>query len=197
VAVADSQFSTEGVNPRVARSRAAILAAASDLLIEGGLSALTVDAVSDRSGVSKTTMYRHWSSRDELVVDTFRYLTPDLHLPPDALSFEARLQDLVAQVVDAFRSPGWQAMLPSLLEAARHSASIQSLRHRMDQNQAELFDAVLADGIASGCLPKDCPIEEARLQILGPIQMATIHRPELVDRRLGERFVELFLASRR
>ena len=51
-------------DPRVARSRTAVLDAATHLLVTGGPAAVTVDAVVAESGVAKSTIYRHWRSRD-------------------------------------------------------------------------------------------------------------------------------------
>jgi TetR/AcrR family transcriptional regulator, regulator of autoinduction and epiphytic fitness len=46
-------------DPRVERSRTAVLDAAAGLLLEGGVPALTVEAVVERSGVARSTIYRH------------------------------------------------------------------------------------------------------------------------------------------
>ncbi|MBN2623081.1 MAG: helix-turn-helix transcriptional regulator, partial [Acidimicrobiales bacterium] len=51
------------VDPRIERSREQILAAAIDLLREVGYGGLTIEAVAARSGVAKSTIYRHWSSK--------------------------------------------------------------------------------------------------------------------------------------
>jgi len=48
---------------------AASLAAAYELLTEFGLSGVSIDEVSRRSGVAKTTIYRHWPSRTALLFD--------------------------------------------------------------------------------------------------------------------------------
>jgi len=53
----------------VRRSKEAVMAATYELLQETGLGGLTVDAVSERSGVAKTTIYRHWPTRSALVID--------------------------------------------------------------------------------------------------------------------------------
>ena len=58
-------------DPRVARSRAAVLAATVDLLGELGHAGTTVEAIAERSGVAKTTIYRHWPSRAPLLIDAF------------------------------------------------------------------------------------------------------------------------------
>lgn len=47
----------------------AILGAALDVLVEQGASGLTMDAVAAHAGVSKATIYRRWTSREDLIVD--------------------------------------------------------------------------------------------------------------------------------
>jgi AcrR family transcriptional regulator len=158
---------------------------------------LTIEGVVERSGVAKTTVYRHWASRDELVVDTYRHLSPDLVEPDAALPFEDRLRSIVRQHVVALSAPGWAEIYPSLIEAARYSASVRSLRRRMDERQAEVVDTVLCQGVAAGQLAPDLDIEEARLQLIGPLILAMLVRPEMLDAAWGDRLVELFLASRR
>src|SRR5215475_14064822 len=54
---------------RVQRSKKPVLAAAHELLSQPGLGGVSVDAVSERSGVAKTTIYRHWRSRTALLLD--------------------------------------------------------------------------------------------------------------------------------
>ena len=59
----------EGVDPRVLLSRERVLTATLDLLTEAGLDDLTIDDISRRSRVAKTTIYRHWPNRSALVID--------------------------------------------------------------------------------------------------------------------------------
>jgi AcrR family transcriptional regulator len=54
-------------DPRVARTRAAVLNAGIDLLAERGYPGFTIDAIVARTGIAKTTIYRHWPSRDSLL----------------------------------------------------------------------------------------------------------------------------------
>lgn len=58
-------------DPRLARTRARALTAAYELLLEVGFGQVTMDGVSARSGVAKSTLYRHWASRDELLREAF------------------------------------------------------------------------------------------------------------------------------
>ena len=57
------------VDPRVLVSRERVLTTTLDLLTEAGLDELTIDDISRRSGVAKTTIYRHWPNRSALVID--------------------------------------------------------------------------------------------------------------------------------
>jgi AcrR family transcriptional regulator len=66
--------------------------AATALLLEGGPTAITIDGVVARSGVAKSTVYRHWTTRDELVVDVFDHIAPKLEAPDPTLGFEDALR---------------------------------------------------------------------------------------------------------
>lgn len=57
--------------PRDTAHEGRILAAATELLLEGGVAACTVEAVSKRSGVSKPTIYRRWPQRTALAIEAF------------------------------------------------------------------------------------------------------------------------------
>ena len=58
------------VNTRSEIAVTKIRRAAADLLLADGPSAFSIDAVARRSGVAKTTIYRHFDNARELLVDT-------------------------------------------------------------------------------------------------------------------------------
>lgn len=53
-----------------------ILTATLDLLAENGYDALTIEAVAAKAKVGKATIYRRWSSKSELVIDTISSMSP-------------------------------------------------------------------------------------------------------------------------
>lgn len=60
-------------NPRLDGSRdEAIVAAAAELLAEVGYDAMSIDAIASRAGVGKATIYRRWSGKAALTLDTVR-----------------------------------------------------------------------------------------------------------------------------
>ena len=57
--------------PRARENEVRALESAHELLLENGVAACTVEAVSRRSGVSKPTIYRRWPHRTALAIDAF------------------------------------------------------------------------------------------------------------------------------
>ncbi|MDQ2852785.1 MAG: TetR/AcrR family transcriptional regulator, partial [Actinomycetota bacterium] len=63
------------IDPRVALSRERVLSATLELLTESGLGGLTIEEVSKRSGVAKTTIYRQWTNRNSIIIDACLRMT--------------------------------------------------------------------------------------------------------------------------
>jgi AcrR family transcriptional regulator len=55
--------------PRSKKAQNAILEAAAELLLAQGLGAVSMDAVAQRAGVSKATIYRWWPTKETLALD--------------------------------------------------------------------------------------------------------------------------------
>src|SRR5947199_6861609 len=56
----------------LAPTRERLLAAAQELIEDGGYGAASVAAIAERAGVAAGTLYRHFSSKEELFVELFR-----------------------------------------------------------------------------------------------------------------------------
>src|ERR1700729_2931520 len=87
-AAASGEADAAGAGVRVRRSRSRVLTTAFELLSESGVGGFTVDEVSRRSGVAKTTIYRHWPSREALVIDAASRISAEQEVP-DTGSLEA------------------------------------------------------------------------------------------------------------
>ena len=88
----------KALDERVRRSRATVLDATTQLLFERGFGGATVDEIARRSGVAKTTIYRHWPTRTDLLRNACSTLSTPLDTP-DAGSLEADMTALMTNLL--------------------------------------------------------------------------------------------------
>lgn len=96
---------TQPAGARSRRVHEAALAAARSLLAEGGLGAATVDAISERSGVSKATLYKHWPSRTAIAAEAFGRDMAEAVPLPDTGSTAGDLTEYLVRVSAFYASP--------------------------------------------------------------------------------------------
>lgn len=92
----------------------AILRATAELLVSIGYSALTLAAVAERAGTTKTALYRRWSSKAQLVHEA-AFPTPATTLMPASGDLATDIRALVAGSRSIFTDPVTRAALPGLL----------------------------------------------------------------------------------
>ncbi|MFG3405727.1 TetR/AcrR family transcriptional regulator [Streptomyces sp. NPDC048142] len=113
--------------PRSTAADAAILEATRASLVDLGWSKLTMGDVATRAGVAKTTLYRRWASKNELVVDAVAVLFDELELP-DLGSLAADVQGVVLQFAALLERPETRTALMAVIA---ESTRDDSLRHRI------------------------------------------------------------------
>lgn len=118
------------VDPRAQRSRHAVLAATYALLSERGVGGVSVDEVSRRCGVAKTTIYRHWPSRAALLLDACSTLNRPAPTP-DTGSLRGDLRLLADALANDLRSARWATVLPSILDGAERDPDFAQLHHQL------------------------------------------------------------------
>lgn len=184
----------EHLDPRIVRTREAVLDAATALLVEGGPDAVTMDGVVQRSGVAKSTIYRHWSGRDELLTEVFDHNAPHIETPPVELGFREALEYVMAQVVDALNDPRWSELMPALMLLKMHEAGPARLEAELKDEQAQALTEALRRGVAEGIVAEDCTRQQAMVLLIGPLVFARISGLVQLDTGLAKRAVTGFLA---
>ncbi|MFE9257489.1 TetR/AcrR family transcriptional regulator [Streptomyces sp. NPDC006879] len=124
--------------PRNAAADRAILAATREALVELGWSKLTMGDVSSRAGVAKTTLYRRWAGKNELVVDAVAELFDELKLP-DRGSLEADIEGVVLQFAALLERPEAKtALMAVVAESTRDEALRERIRSAIVDRQKHL-----------------------------------------------------------
>lgn len=187
------------MDPRIARTHAAVMAAATELLVEGGAEAMTVDAVVARSGVAKSTLYRHWATRDELVADVFGANAPVLATPAPELDFISALRSLMQELVATLADERWQRLLPALLALRAQHSGVADLDSELKAQQHRIFADVLQRGVDEGLVRPDAldDLDRSITLIAGPLLMAALLDTAPLDPSLADSCVDQFLSSHR
>jgi AcrR family transcriptional regulator len=111
--------------PRDPRIDAAILRATAELLVEIGYSNITMAAVAERAGTTKTALYRRWSSKAELVHEAAFPAAPTaIETPPGDITADIRAMIDAARAV--FTSPLVRAALPGLISDMAADADLNA-----------------------------------------------------------------------
>jgi AcrR family transcriptional regulator len=133
--------------PRDPGVEAAILAATFAQLIEVGYAALTIEAVAAAAGVGKTTIYRRWPAKRDLVVAALGRETPFSPLPLD-VDARTALAIFVRQAIAMLIDSGAVRILGSLLvEERREPGLLVAFRQRILEPRRGLVEGMLRAGI--------------------------------------------------
>jgi AcrR family transcriptional regulator len=111
--------------PRSEEAHRAILAAVIELLPEHGLGGLTIEAVAARAGVGKTTIYRHWDTKNDMVVEALRGLSP-AGSPPDTGSLAGDLEAVVTLQRDRLEASTLPRVMPRILSEASEDPELHA-----------------------------------------------------------------------
>lgn len=187
---------SDETDPRVTRSRARVLDAVASLLVENGVRGVTVDAVMGRSGVARATVYRHWPTRQALVLAGLRHL-----LPPPAPqttvtgTLAQRLTSVLAGLARQMEVEPWAHAIPALLDAARREPEIATATTQFVAERQAPVRAVLREAVEGGSLPH-LEVETALAQLLGPLVYRRLLTSEPLSEELCASIVADFLHSR-
>ncbi|WP_422740643.1 TetR/AcrR family transcriptional regulator [Micromonospora sp. WMMD729] len=148
-----------------------------------GYGRLSIEAVARRAGVSKTAVYRRWSSKLDLVVEIVAAAAHGKLPVLDTGTLRGDLALLFQAVAHALRHPLASQIIPDLLaEAARNPAIDETLRQVLRTRQQEIGGRLVTRAVQRGELPADTDPDAAVDLIVGPLYWRlAIARQPLTD----------------
>jgi AcrR family transcriptional regulator len=155
--------------PRSERARRAILQAANELLEGEGFAAVTVEAIAERAGVSKATVYRWWPNKAAVVMDGFlSTVSSEVPFPHTGRAREdIRLH--MQRLTEAFGGKIGRTVAALIAEGQTDPELAEALRSRwLSVRRAEARE-ILELGIERGELREDLDLEVAVDVLYGPI----------------------------
>jgi AcrR family transcriptional regulator len=184
--------------PRSERAQQAILAAASDLLYEQGVSAMNVAVVAERAGVSKATIYRWWPSKELLALDAFAtdWETLSPVQSPDTGSLRGDLHERFRIFWRLLRARPLGRVLSGLVAHAQGDPAFAELyRERFLEPRRAATREIFERAIARGEIPADSDLEVALDLLYGALLHRLFQGHAALDDHFAYEVVESVVAA--
>ncbi|HWO67326.1 MAG TPA: TetR/AcrR family transcriptional regulator [Umezawaea sp.] len=176
-------------DPRAARSRKAMLAAARQLLVGEGPGAITHQRVAQQAGVGRATVYRHWPQLEQLLLDTMDGVELPLFKDPEA-PVRTWLYRQLRQMADELSVPAVAAVSLTLAQSALWD---QKMAQRLDQSDKTIVERIhtaVRSAVASGELETDAGPSDLAVILVGPIVYRTAMQRSPVSDDLIDRLID-------
>ena len=176
---------------RSARVRAAAIEATLAELADKGYSALSLEGVALRAGVHKTTLYRRWGTREELVLDAMLARAGEHISVPDTGSLRQDLLELARTAAANAASPEVAAMARAVVAESPRDGRLATANRRFWSERLEFDQVIVERAIARGEATAGTDPRRTIEAVLGPIHLRLLLTGEPIDRSFLEGIVDV------
>jgi AcrR family transcriptional regulator len=171
-----------------------ILRAAVEELAEVGYGSFTIESVAARAGVGKSTIYRHWRDKLDLIADAFETFHEQMVPRFETDDVRAAVAILLGHVAEVVVDSIFTRCIPAMIEGAERDPRVREfhLRYQAERRQA-LID-LIGEGVANGQLAPRVDPELATVTLLGPIFYRRLMSGEPFDPADARALVDLVLS---
>jgi AcrR family transcriptional regulator len=183
--------------PRSEAARSAILDAAAGLLLAQGLTAVSMDAVAARAGVSKATIYRWWPTKEALALDTlFHEWAAVRPAPRDTGTLRGDLLALVRPWVRLVTSRPYARVVAALISEANNDDRFAAeYRTRVVEPRRATARSLFERAIGRGEIGAGTDVELAVDLLYGPLYHRLLHGHARLDARFARDVVDAVIAA--
>jgi AcrR family transcriptional regulator len=183
---------TVGGAPRGTATTEALRRAVKGMLDELGYQALTIEGVAARSGVAKTSIYRRWPSKAEMVFDLMLHSSEELPPLDDRGSLAGDIDALADRVVALVAGPLGRSIFPGLIgDAAGDPALMERLRETIVLDGRKEIARVLERSVRRGELTDTDAAADLQAVLIGTAVMLVLFDPELDEGLLRNKITDL------
>ncbi|WP_433277144.1 TetR/AcrR family transcriptional regulator [Pseudonocardia xinjiangensis] len=182
--------------PRDPGADAAILRAAVELLVERGIDQTSIEQIARRAGVAKVTVYRRWSSKEDLLaqaIETARSEIPDVTTGATG-PLPDRIEELLPRWGEVLADPRFRNLSARLLGAGpEHPRLLAAYWHHHVEPRRQQARAVLRQAQADGVLAPTADVDILIDMIQGAAIQHLLLRPGALDAAEITRYLRALL----
>jgi AcrR family transcriptional regulator len=168
------------VDGRIRKSRDRVLTTAFEILGQSGIGGFSVDEVARRSGVAKTTIYRHWASREALVLDAASRISAEQDVP-DSGSLEGDLVAILVNLGHLLSTARWSSVVPSIVDVAERDPEFAAVHGTIQRGHAAPVRMVLERAVERGELSESTDVSTMVSGLVGPLYYRRWFSREPID----------------
>jgi AcrR family transcriptional regulator len=178
------------LDPRVERTRQAVLDAAMMLLRSEGPAAVTHVRVAEAAGVGRATVYRHWPEHRDLLHDAVAGKEAVLFVPPRELPARERLSLVLDELRARLNDDDMAVQFATLIAHATWDPALRRALMQLAGRGQSVMDGVLRDAIEDGELAEGTDIEIVRDGLIGALLFRRFLTSRRLDRAYQRRVIE-------
>lgn len=179
---------------RSERVRDLVLQTTADLVAEVGVERASIDEIASRSGVAKSTIYRHFATKPDLVVEA-AHACMSLPVVSDTGSLRNDLIQCFSGMTKASYEGRLGGMMLSLMDAAQRDPELAGLVRAMHEQKRLVATTVVKRAVERGDLPAELDIDLFVTMLSGPLVYTKLVRRERVTEELVAAVVDRLLGS--
>lgn len=185
-------------DPRVERTRSAVIDAAVELLMVDGPSAVTHANVAGVANVSRTTAYKHWPTRADLLratIEEIKKASP----PVEPLTGEVRadLQLLFGGFIHDLEDDQRAPLVAIMMEQARHDPTVAAVHDGLIADVEPVFRTIILSAIDSRDIRCDIDVDLALASIVGGLLFIRFVSPLTFSTEVAGRVLDEFVTTNR
>ncbi|MEY4136280.1 MAG: hypothetical protein RL205_408 [Actinomycetota bacterium] len=181
---------TPRVDPRIEQTRRLVKAATLELIAEVGFEGTTIELISDRSGVSRSTIYRHWPQPSDLLLQAFDPALPEQTPPTLTGDCRADLEAYVHHVAERLNDDKFAAALTAQIDKGRRDPAYRDAHVQYALERNELGASIVREGIRDGIFRPELEPEYEVDVLLSQLVYRRLMRYRELDSTLVTRIID-------
>jgi AcrR family transcriptional regulator len=173
---------------------AQVLSATLEVFCEQGYAGLSVEAVAARAGVNKTTIYRRWPAKVDLVGAALVALRDEDPAPPDTGSLNEDLFLVLRHWSEQMATPRRRAIMQAFL-LGMTDPDMQALTRRVREERPAIPHLIFERAFKRRELPKGSDTQLIAAALLGPLHNRAYWKREAIEDGFIRSLVNLVVAG--
>lgn len=182
--------------PRDPRTRAAILTTARALLAHGGLTAVTIEAISQKAGVSRPTIYRYWPNAPAVAMAAFLDSSGAAEAARSPGNPIVALREQLHALADAFAAPAGRSVAAMVAAAQSETELAKAFRNEFIARNRDATRALLERCVDGSAIEAPHDMELTLDLIFGPLFYRLLMGHAPITRDFVDRLVDAVIRPR-